>query len=489
VAKDQIHDWSNVAGPVALAYELDQSPISVVIGPTGAGKTIASARKILRVALNQHPSPRDGIRKARIAVLAPSYRVLWDTAIASYQKVYPTHGAGKWGEWKGSRGDPADHIMEIDHPSGQLYIEVQFRAFSDQSAEEFMRGREVTAWWFPEMDTMPSEDVLSLAFNRRGRYPEPQDRPENPPFAAYAGIFGDANAPVIGGWFHRRFYVERKASDRLYLQPSYDQPGAENLHNLRRINPNYYQDLANGMADYDIERLLRCKPGWSRFGKPVHEAFDVRDHVARGPVEPVSGVVLEIGCDAGGTLKPAAVFAQRVMGQRRILDEISPAGRQIDLVEFAQEVRRLKDTRFSHIREARIVVDPSARAGSVTNRQLTFAQILQQQSGIRVDLAPTNNPATRRTALDRKLKMRGGWIVDPRCVGLIEALAGGYCFGQVRRQTGNSWGEAPVKNDHSHIAEAEQYGCLGMEGESVGDGGLIDRPRWGDDMGGAVLLP
>jgi hypothetical protein len=58
-----------------------------------------------------------------------------------------------------------------------IHLEVQFRALRDESAEEFVRGREVTGWWNPEMDTQPSADLLGLPINRVGRYPEPDDRP------------------------------------------------------------------------------------------------------------------------------------------------------------------------------------------------------------------------------------------------------------------------------------------------------------------------
>jgi hypothetical protein len=54
--------------------------------------------------------------------------------------------------------------------------------------------------WLPEADTNGDlAAILSLGSNRAGRYPEPDDRPEGS--SAYAGIFGDANAPMIGSPF------------------------------------------------------------------------------------------------------------------------------------------------------------------------------------------------------------------------------------------------------------------------------------------------
>jgi hypothetical protein len=496
--REQVHDWSNVAGPVALAYEMDLSPITGICGPTGGGKTFASARKFLRVALDQHPSPRDGIRKCRIYCVAPTYRVLWDTVIPSYRKIWPSDPKGYcWGDWYGSKGDPADHSFDLELANAQggvdkLHLEMKFRAApeSEEDVDEFFQGKETTGWWFPELATQRHRSLLEIATNRVGRYPDTDDRPTLVPGMkpAWAGVYGDMNVPYIGSWAHERIYLRPLPGDRWYFQPAFDSPGAENLHNLHKIRLDYYEHMASTMSEHAVNRLLRCKPGWSRAGKPVHEAFDIRDHVSRQAIEPSSDVLLEIGADAGGTLSPAATFGQRVMGQSRVLDEIAPKTQQMDLMEFALEVRRLRETRFRHVRDAVIYVDPSARAASITNRQLTFAQILQQQSGVRVVLAPTNSPGPRRTALDRRLKMRNGYIVDERCVGLIEAMAGGYCFGKIKRQTGETWSETPVKNQHSHIADAEQYRILGSEG--IGAGGLINPPaRAAQAAGSGVLLP
>lgn len=493
------HDWSNVAGPRALAYECSEAPVSVIIGPTGGGKTQASARKILRVALSQHPSPRDGVRKARITCVAPSYPLLWDTAIASYRKVYPTDGPGKWGKWSGTRGYAADHVfdLELADPTNpravqKLHIEVAFRSLPENmDLEEFMRGRETTAWWLPEMDQLPSEDVLSLCYNRRGRYPEAEDRPLPAPTLRqpYSGVFGDANAPIEGGWFHKRFYIDKRPGDRVFRQPAYDEPGAENLHNLARINPNYYADLAANMSDYDIARLLRCKPGWSRNGRPVHDRFDATTMVTHGRIEALSDVLLEIGVDSGNTLWGAAVFGQRVMGGQRALREIAKRDQQTDVKELGEEIRRVKDTEFAHVKHAIITVDPSARAKTAMDRQISYAQQLQVHSGIKVRLAPSNDPGKRMGAVNNVLKRLGGYVISGEgCPLLIEALSGGYKYLKRQGREGQ-WSDVPDKSHpFSDIAEAEQYRLLGSEGLGAVEGGLIPPRQRRAHSGRRVIL-
>lgn len=494
------YDWSNVAGPVAHAYEFSRAPMSVIVGPTAGGKTQVSARKCLSVALWQEPSPRDGFRKARIACLAPTYPLLWDTAIKSFVKVFPESLGGKM---VGSEGRPATYSVDMaikrGNTASKIHLEVEFRSISDKDPEEFVRGREVTAFWFPEMD-QADMSLVELAANRIGRYPEPEDRPDNG-VLAYAGIFGDSNAPIIGSAFYQRFYLERAqraGHDAVFLQPpglladGSQNPNAENLHNLRKIRPDYYPWLASGMDEHGKERLLKNKVGFSRHGKPVHKDFDRARHVAAGPIEPDPALVLEIGIDAGSTLKPAAVFTQRSWsGQRRFLGEISPVDRQMDIVEFAQEVRRLKDTRFRNVRNAVIYVDPAAATKSVMNRQLTYAAILQGECGIEVLLAPSNDPGKRRSAVDQAHKRNAGpaepgVLIDPiHCPRLIEAWEGGYRFKKLAGQ--DVYQLTPEKNDHSHEADAAQYVVLASDGLGAAAGGFIP-PHEGAGDGGGVIL-
>lgn len=474
---DDSQSWG-FAGSVARAYELSDAEVAFIVGPTGGGKSTASARKILRAALKQHASPRDGVRRAKICVVTATYRKAWDQVIPSYKKVFGWTDVEK--TFRGAVGNPANHKFAIEAPmrgggTGPVEVEVLFRATNDQDLEEFVRGFEVTGWWLPEADTLESESLLSLTSNRVGRFPEPDDRPDDPTLApAWAGVFGDANAPVIGNWFYNRLYLQanRKPGDAFFRQPGGFDPNAENMQNLKKIRPDYYANLAARMEEYDVGRLINCKPGYSRFGKPVHPLFDDVRMVSTRPLEPLPGQAVIIGADAGNTLMPAATFKQRAWnGQWRVLAEIAPI-QQMDIMAFGAEIRRIFETRFGGKGEAVIWVDPSAVAKSTGNLAFSYAALLQGATGIAVQLAPSNNPLVRRTATDRVLARSvgngaPGLIVDPACTGYIEAMAGGYRFKKLR----DAYAPQPEKNDHSHIAEADQYGTLG--GEGLPDGSFI----------------
>ncbi|WP_312782020.1 hypothetical protein [Brevundimonas sp.] len=494
--------WTQ-AGPVAGAYGDGRGPIVVCVGPTGGGKTTESARRTVRIALWQHPSPRDGIRKARIVVLAPTYRKLWDQVIPSYKKVITWWKPG----WKGGTGEPAEHIYDFEYRDPltgnafKCHVEVLFRAPGDGDLEEFFRGLEATAFWFPEMDTHETEDMLSLASNRVGRYPEPDDRPDDPNLpTAYAGIYGDANAPRIGSWFHTRFFLKRRPSDSLYLQPpGFDEgspdgfhPQAENQVNLRKISRTYYRDRAATHEEHDVERLLKNRPGYSRHGKPVHPLFNALTMASAEGFEPDPHLPVVIGMDAGSnTLRHAAVFLQRTWGgQTRCLGEFAP-DEQTDIVEASAAIKAIAETRFAACSSFEIVVDPAARGQSAAKRGISWVQMIQQMTGFPVRPAPSNDPSLRRGAVDQLLKKQAApgvpafMISAPHCPKYMAAMSGEYRF----KRSGDKVSEIPDKGPASHVAEAGHYGAMGLNGCGPLGGDNSARSGWAEDADMAAILP
>jgi hypothetical protein len=474
-AKVEQRQWG-FAGPVARRFEFDRSPIVFLTGPTGGGKTIAAARRCLRTALWQHASPRDGWRRARIYVVCPTYRIAWDSVIPSYLKVYPKETKGPTCEavWKGAQGDPATHIVRFPGkgPDGQgpVELEVRFRAVQDVDLDEFFRGKECTAFWLPEFDTHEQKAILSYCVNRVGRFPEPDDRPIDPPTPSYAGVWGDANTPTIGSWFQKDFYTAAPAGVMVHKQPpGYDPDSpdgfhaqAENAANLRRIRPDYYRNMAAGMEEHDVRRLLQCKLTYGRMGKPVHPAFDETLHVGPQAMEPDAEAVVVIGIDVD--FHGAASFGQRGMfGSWNVFAEIvaadSPDG-EMDVIEFADAIVGVMKTVFPRCKRAIIVMDPAGKSRSTLNRGLSWASELQARTKITVVPAPSNDPRLRRAAMARPLKRRNGIRWHPRCTWSITAMNGGFHY----PQKGNQTSMVAKKNVYSSIGEANEYMTMGGEG-------------------------
>jgi hypothetical protein len=482
---------SQPAGDVAYAYEQSRARVAVILGPVGGGKTIASSKKVIRVARWQDASPIDGIRRARIVVLARTYVDIWDKVLPSYKKTYPE---AIFGKIDGTKNRQADHIYDIREPGlGQLHVEVMFRAVQDIDLEDFVRGMECTAWWLTEMDTLP-QAIVELAAQRVGRYPEPDHRPAPEPGQterqlAYRGVFGDANVPDIDAWFYEQFWLSanRPKHWHLFLQPSgvlqqgsrfVANPAAENLQNLLKIDPNWYPEQARDMKRWQILRFLMCKPGYSRHAQPVHEDFEEIDHVAAAPldVDPYKPVI--IGCDGGAnTLMPAACFMQNPQPLHwRALAEFAPQERT-SVEEFAQQILRVLNTRVKRSAGAVILGDPAMAQGMASSGEgggmgiRTYGQKLEGLTGITVILAPNNKPTDRRGALAKVLKQRGGFITDPRNTFLIRSLAGGFRYPKKSADKGEL---IPEKNKHSHIAEGCEYGVMGGEGMDGFFGALGD---------------
>lgn len=487
-----VRRW-DFAGPVERAYEFSRAPVAMIVGPVGGGKSTGSARRCLRVATWQHPSPRDGVRRARILCICPTYRRAWDTVMPSYFKVFPK----TMGEFRGSRGDPADHIFDMNVTIGgvaaQLHVEVLFRAVNDLDIEDFFRGFEFTAIWLPEADTNGDlKAILSLGGTRVGRYPEPEDRPETAETVAYKGIFGDANAPIIGTHFHTRFYLEHRKNltDQLFRQPGGRSVNAENMQNLKRIEPDYYNIMAGKLDAYDVRRMIDNLPGFGRHGQPVQPNFDGDRHVATRSLEIDPSLTVYIGVDAGsGALTPAATFKQRgYSGQWRTFAEIFLGKSQMNMPDFAREIRSTLNSRFGrHHRngeaDALICIDPAAASRNAMT-EYTTAQELQNLTQIETQLAPTNDPKKRRSTTDWLFLNNVGpgeprLIIDPDCHGLIQGYAGGFHY----QKRGSIISPTPHKNEFSHVCEADEYAHLTIDGINPSEGRFI-RPGMseGDDQ-------
>lgn len=489
--KPRVHDFTKFAGPVAKLYEMSTAPAAMIEGPTGSAKSTHSARRCLRVATWQHASPVDGVRRARVICICPTYRRAWDTVMPSYFKVFPQD----LGKFRGARGDPADHIIDMPLAVGgvasRVHLEVLFRAVNDIDIEDFFRGFEFTAIWLPEADTNKDlQAILSLGANRVGRYPEPQDRPEDAE-PAFTGIFGDANAPMIGTHYHSRFHLKRigdraaPATDRLYRQPGGFSANAENLDNLKRIRADYYAHMASALDPYDVGRLVENKPGFGRHGKPVHPNFDQDRHVATRTIDVDPYATVYIGIDAGSNaMTPAATFSQKgYSGQWRTLAEIHLNGGQMNTSAFALEIRRVLQARFHGLRQdvgAMLCIDPAAASQNAASEYTTAGQ-LQAETQIEAMLAPSNVPKFRRTAMDRLFipNLAPGEpmkIIDPACQGLIQGYAGGFHY----PRRGNIEGLLPAKNKFSHVCEADEYAALCVDGLDPTEDRFI-RPDMRDD--------
>ena len=475
-------------GPVAERFmKFRGKRVHVLNGPVGSGKTTAVLIKAVMLAREQRISQRHRIlirgraapspaRMFKLTVVRDTYRQLWRSTLPSWWKRVPK----EVGDWSGAEGGPAVHRVPFGLADGSVVDFVaDFVAIGDNDIEEFMRGYEPTCWYLNEGDLFARE-VYSWARTRWGRYPDTADGGPT-----WWGILIDCNAPQLGSWMYDEIFLKTPDDVELFRQPSGFDPRAENMANLP---PGYYEEMAAGMPEGMIDRMIRNKPGFSMAGKPVHREFNDALHVADRPLEPIPGLPLYIGFDAG--LDPAAAVGQKLgNGRWHIIDEIvSEHG--TGALRFARNVNELLRERYGDWQmqplnpatwpagwnnaaartrgKIRGWADPSAAYGADKQDEAdqTWIDLVSYHTGIRIEPCATNDTTTRREGLRRVLTLmpdgKPAFVLSPRCEKLRAGLNGGFRYRKM--QLGGAeerFTDEVEKNAFSHPCEALEYLMLG----------------------------
>ena len=458
------------------------------MGPVAGGKTWTCIIKCLNIARAQEPSPVDGIRKARITIVRMNYRRAHDTIIPSILKLLPEGTPG----WKFSivKDGPADIDIRLNDPVlGPIWLQLRVRAFGDQDIDSFIRGLETTAFWLNETDELPP-DCLGLFYQRAGRFPGPEDRPDGVD-PAWAGVFGDFNAPDEDSWVYEQLFLNPKPGVEVYIQPGGREPGAENVQNLEKIRANYYDTMALRMEPWQVKRFIDNKIGMSRVGKPVFPEFRDEFHVSRTPLVPENGFPLRIGIDPGRSC--AGLIGQtNSMGLMRLFREvISPNGEAWDARILAQNIAREltgNDGLFEPFLTPellRFAPDPTyCNQGTGIVAEITwliaFREAMMEELGICPIYAPhTNFIDPRLAAVRRYLASPDGQarlLLDPSMTGTRRAMNGAYRM--VKKQGAHGeYRVEPDKNAASEPADALQYTCLDAAGPVGAAAGVSVREK------------
>jgi hypothetical protein len=184
--------------------------------------------------------------------------------------------------------------------------------------------------------------------------------------------------------------------------------------------------------------------------------------VARLLLAPIAGVPVVVGQDFGRT--PATVFLQVAAGRVRVLHEYwaENMGARVYARMLKEEMARAfpePGVRFA------VFGDPAGNDMAQADDISPF--MMFRAEGLAVVPASTNDPAVRVGAVDEYLRrMEDGapsFLVSPHCVALIAAMEGGYQFTRMQ-VSGERYSDVPLKDRHSHIADALQYGVLGAGG-------------------------
>lgn len=493
-------------GPIGAAYIESRHPISIIMGPAGSGKTVASAYKGPHLANKWFPVCKDGVIRMKVTALRPTYRDMARTALETWHsdRLFPEKHPFTV-EYTGGVDRPVLHRLEWATVRGSQRVKVeftmQFAAVGDAEPEQFAKGYETSMVWLNECDLF-GERIPGLMFSRTGRYPSMDmiapaelDRVMQPyvKTMAEAGInlegddkllprilAGDCNPPDVDNWVIKRMIEEPEKWPlyRMFRQPSGLSPHAENRAGKSRAS--YEQDLRT-MTDYDARRFVHGEPGYALDGKPVYEReFALQIHRSDENLSPRPGLPLAIGMDAGGS--PAAVIGQSMPdGQLRILREVC-ADPGTGPTRFADMILAvlMDDFRGYPIRDA--FADPSSFYGAdKVNGELAWVEIVARALGVPIAPTESNETAVRHDAVRWYLgnidARTPRMLIDPRCRRLLGGFAAHYKLTK-QATAGGTDNLAVAKNAYSHVHDALQYLCLGKSGRSqlIKDTAQLGRP-------------
>ena len=464
--------------PTVWKFLGDNSFVRGIMGPVGSGKSYACAAEIMLRAVKQKPSPRDGIRYSRFAVVRNSYPMLRTTTLKTWMEIFPEHIWGR-AHWS----PPVTHHIKL--PSrGEAHgvdCEIIFLALDQPKDVRKLLSLELTGAWINEARELPKAIVDGLT-HRVGRYPSKADGG-----TTWRGIWMDSNPMSDDHWYWRlaegkesplgefawKFFrqpagVLEVSGDDLPEEPEFNgfvnsagkwwqtNPGAENLKNLPQ---GYYDQLVGGKTIDWIRCYARGDYQYVQEGKAITPEYD-DDLMTHEGVEYDPALPLQIGLDFG--LTPAAVFGQRaVSGQWRIIHELVTF--DMGLERFGNQLKAELETLYP---KADVMVwgDPAGQQRDQIYEVTAFDHLMT--IGLMARPTATNDWKTRREAMAspmiRFIDKKPGLLIDKKCTRTRKSLAGGYHFSRVSMGAGQErYRDVPNKNEHSHVGDAYGYLVLG----------------------------
>lgn len=459
-------------GPVSEAFFYSNAFLSGIKGPIGSGKSTACCFRPWRHLAESEPD-RNGVRRARWAVIRNTYPELKTTTIKTWHQWFP-QSMGRWQD----TGPPTHHIL-----TGEVDMEVMFLALDRPDDVKKLLSLELTGAWANEAREVPKAVVDGLT-GRVGRFPPKRDGGSR-----WSGVIMDTNAPDTDHWWYS--WAERvpgetldsliKAEAKLrqmgvlaptqalfefFTQPSGESPEAENISNLP---PGYYELASAGKTEEWIKVYVRGDYGYVTDGKPVYPEFRDNMHVRDVAFDP--RLELWVGIDFG--LTPAAVFGQRTMvGRWHWIDEL--VAEDMGAKRFGELLRKRLDSDYRGAQIAGIFGDPSGDNRAQTDEVTPF-QILRAE-GVPAVPAPSNDFILRREAVARPLSQlidgSSALVISPKCDTTRKGMSGGYQYKRLQVTGSEQYHDKPSKNRFSHPCEAAQYMMLG-----AGEGHAVTRPR------------
>jgi len=188
------------SSPTVAKFFKSKGFVRGLMGPVGSGKSYACCAEIFRRAVEQKPSPRDGIKYSRWAIVRNTHPMLRTTTLKTWLELLPEN---IWGPVKYS--PPITHHIKLpprDGASG-IDMEVIFLALDEPKDVRKLLSLELTGAWVNECRELPKAVIDGLT-HRVGRYPTKADGG-----ASWHGIILDTNSMDDDHWYYKAAEKER----------------------------------------------------------------------------------------------------------------------------------------------------------------------------------------------------------------------------------------------------------------------------------------
>ena len=511
--------------PTVFKFLRSHAFFRAITGPVGSGKTHGCCIDPYVKACEQRPSPRDGYRYFKVAVVRNTMPELKRTTLETWRAMYPEDRTGPFRETT-----PVSHEIKIapigwepevpfEENPGQpgMFFQADFFAMDNPIEKKALLSYECTMFYFNEIREIEPA-IVEMATTRAGRYPSVAKCGVD---ASWFGVIGDTN-PTDGDehWLNK-LAVQRPQGYEFYRQPPavlemvktvfgyrakdvryqhhevYNEkevtqaagrlwavnPKAENLKNLPVINPygreltatekvdlqtkpgGYYINLIIAKDLAFIQSYAQGMDVYVREGRPVIPEFNEEVHVVDElPLLP--NVPVEGGFDiGGGTIHPACVFGQKDPSSGLYLCHGEVSISEIGLERFGREcVTRIQEL-FPGYPFDKFWSDPAGRQRDPILLIVAFEYL--KAKGLPAYPTTTNDPQVRIEAIRQPLlrfhpeAKKPGALIHRRCTQLIRGLKGGWHYKRVQVSGVERYHDIPEKNEFSHPCDAFGYWMLG----------------------------
>jgi hypothetical protein len=440
--------------PSVTPFFLGDKFIELIVGPVGSTKTTASIMKIAYHAAQMAPC-RDGVRRSKCVWVRNTREQLKDTSIPDFLRWFNDGVAGNFLRTE----------LKFMLKFGNAECEVMFRGLDDQNDVRRLLSLQASFGVIDEFREI-SPAVFEALQGRVGRYPSKLDNGvgcvtddgrEN------KHIWGASNPPDMEtAW--ELLLNDPPDNVGVHIQPSGLSPEADWLEYLPQ---DYYPNLMQGKSQDWIDVYVHAKFGKSLAGLPVYRTFRSDFHIAKQMLNPVrmSERPLIIGMDFG--LNPSATVNQLDL-RGRFLTYDALTSDNMGVQRFLEN--KLKPLLASKYPGFPVIVvgDPAGQARAQTDERTCFEMV--RASGLKAFPARTNVTTARVGAVEKFLNRQiDGGPARLLCpVGarpLITAYRGGYRY-KIKKSGEHE--DSPEKNNHSHIADADQYACLHADADQGG---------------------